>query len=123
MYLCSNNRFQRRLYLHLIQFHKLTKSSAEIICQAIQNNEDPLRRKLFQINDIVIDRNIHFQCPFSIHNHQSSIIDKSSEHYCRSRKPQLANALRQHLIHSHQMTIFNAKKLVKKLKLNSNKHC
>jgi hypothetical protein len=96
--------------------HKLTISSAEKICQAIENNQNPLTDVLFKSNDIVIDRITHFRCPFSIYNKESLTIDNSSQRRCRSLKPQFGYKLRYHLIHFHQMTKINANKLVDKLR-------
>ncbi|CAF0878930.1 unnamed protein product [Rotaria sp. Silwood1] len=115
MYLCSREKYHQQLYRHLIKYHQLTLSSAEIIGHAIQNNENPFKKRLFQLNDIVIDQLNHLQCPFSIHNDALLITDKSCEHNCRTVKPLVAHALRYHLIHFHQMTTLNANKIKKKM--------
>ncbi|CAF3568615.1 unnamed protein product [Rotaria sordida] len=91
--LCSREKYYRELYRHLIKFHKLTVSSIEVIRQAIQNNENPFEKTLFQLNDIVIDQINHLQCPFSIHNDALKITHKSPKRYCRTVKPQLAYSL------------------------------
>jgi len=118
MYLCPRRHY-RELYRHLIQFHKLTFSSAEKICQSIINNKDPLKEYLFSTNDIVIDQINQFQCPFSKYNDESTRIDHSSERQCRTIKPQLGPKLRYHLIRDHHMSIVKANKLVYNLKNNS----
>jgi hypothetical protein len=119
MYLCPRRKY-RKLYRHLIQFHKLTFLSAEKICQAIINKKNPLKENLFNTNDIIIDQINQFQCPFSIYNDESTRIDDdSSERQCRTIKPQLAPTLRYHLVRDHQMSIVKANKLVYNLKTNS----
>ena len=107
------------LFNHLIQFHKLKLSSVEIICQAIQNNENPIEKNLFQLNDIVIDQRNHFECPFSINNKFSLIKKNSSVRPCRTMKPQFLFKLRYHLVHFHKLTTLNANKLISKLQENN----
>jgi hypothetical protein len=117
MYLCPRKR-KRVLYRHLIQFHKLTKSSVKKICRAIQNKENPSRTNLFQSTDIVLDQINQYQCPFSIYNDKSIPINNSSSRPCRTKKPQLKHILRCHLIRDHRMSKSNASQVVYKLKLN-----
>lgn len=121
MYLCSYERYYHSLYRHLIKAHALTTSSARKICHAMYNDEDPCEKILFDPDDIVIDRLYHFQCPFSVYNCESSIVDKSSEYSCRRKKLQAMHSLRSHLTRFHQMTMPNANKLIKQLKINAKK--
>jgi hypothetical protein len=118
MYLCPRRK-KRELHSHLVQFHKLTSSSIEKICRAIKNNEDPSREILFESTDTVIDQINHYQCPYSIYNHESTRIYNSSIRSCRSMKPQIGYTLRHHLVHDHRIPESNAKKLVKKIKANT----
>jgi len=117
MFLCQRKK-HKKIRPHLIKFHKLTISSADKICRAIQNKKDPRKVTLFQSNDIVIDQINQFQCPLSKYNHQSTINDPS-EHRCRTVKPQIISLVRYHLVRDHRMSISKANKLVDNLKVNS----
>jgi hypothetical protein len=118
MYLCSQVKSYQELYRHLVKFHKLTLPSIQIICQAIQNDQDPSKEILFQSNDNVIDKINQIECPFSVYNNNSLIQPNSSQRFCRRLKPQLGVALRYHLINFHRMNSSNADKLISKLKNN-----
>lgn len=120
MYICPRRR-HKELYRHLIRFHKLTISNVERICRAVKNKEDPFRRTLFQSNEIVVDQVNQLYCPFSIHNPHSPNIANYNERSCRCAKPQLPYILSHHLTRDHRMSTSNAKKLVDKLKSNSDK--
>lgn len=122
MYLCERKKHRQDLYRHLLKCHRLTRSSTEMICQAIRNRENPLGTILFKPNDVVLDQINHFLCPFSIHNHESSVIDKKSERPCRSAKPQFAHSLRYHLIHIHHMTLNRAEQIIRQIKVESNEN-
>jgi hypothetical protein len=116
MYICPREQSYQALSRHLMQFHKLTLSSAKIICQAIQNHQDPFETILFQSTDNVIDQINQYLCPFSIHNQFSVIKPNSSKRCCRYSKLQYAYTLRSHLIQFHRMTNPSAHKLINKLK-------
>lgn len=118
MYLCPHKYYQD-LYRHFVQFHKLTLSSIDKICQSINNKEDSSKNILFQIDDIVIDQINQYRCPFSIYNEKITNIDNTTERSCRTLKPQLLYTLRYHLTRDHRMTISQANELVHILKRNS----
>lgn len=123
--LCERKQYRQNLLRHFLKFHKLTRNSAEIICRAIENRENPLGKILFKPNELVLDHQNHFLCPFSIHNtnnDETSSIDKTSERICRLSKPQFAHSLRYHLLHTHQMNLSKAEQIIRQMKIQSNEN-
>ena len=121
MYLCERKKFRPNLFRHLLKCHKLTRSAADTICQAISKRENPLGTILFKPNDIVLDQVNHFLCPFSVHNNNkdTSLIEKKAERACRSSKPQFAHSLRYHLLHTHRMSLSKAEQILRQMKMPS----
>jgi hypothetical protein len=60
-----DNTVRRSLVGHFIKKHKIKKSYAHRLYQAVQHNQDPKTKKLFKENEDVIEREHHVSCPFN----------------------------------------------------------